>query len=125
MLAKAFFATILTLCGVATAADRVKLVFSVDQGFGNGIVVNGDTAAMGRVIAALKALQPRYDVHALFNPQVADRSKLDAMLDLLVAAELSFVFDVYTSDAMTLGTSTKFNAPADGPHGIAISLNDL
>jgi hypothetical protein len=121
----AFVGVMLTLCAVAPAADRVKLVFSIDQGFGNGVVVNGDTAAMGRIIAALKAFQPRYDVHALFNPQVEERGKLNAMLDLLVAADVPFVFDVYTSDAMTLGTSTKFNAPADGPHGIAITIKEL
>jgi hypothetical protein len=125
MLAKAFVATIFALCAVAPAAERVKLVFSIDQGFGSGIVVNRDTAALSRIIAAVKTLQARYDVHALFNPQVADRGNLDALLDLLVAADLPFVFDVYTSDAMTLGTSTKFNAPADGPHGIAISMKDL
>lgn len=125
MLTKAFLAAILTLGAVAPAAERVKLIFSMDQGWGNGLVVNRDTAAMGRIIAAMKTLQPKYDVHALFNPQIADRKNLDALLDLLAAAEVPFVFDVYTSDAMTLGTSTKFNAPADGPHGIAISIKDL
>jgi hypothetical protein len=121
----ASLALILTLAAVVHAAERTKLIFSIDQGFGNGLVVNHDIAAMGRIIAALKTLQPKYDVYALFNPQIADRSNLDAMLDLLVAADVPFVFDVYTSDAMTLGTSTKFNAPADGPHGVAISMKDL
>ena len=39
MLAKALFVAIL-VCGIAPAADRIKLVFSIDQGFGNGIVVS-------------------------------------------------------------------------------------
>jgi len=109
-----------------TAADQpVRLVFSIDQGFGNGLVVNHDTAGMKRIIAALKTLRPQYQVYALFEPQVADKRKLDAMLDLLVAAEVPFVFDVYSSDAMTLGTTTPQNAPADGPHGVAISIEQL
>lgn len=102
-----------------------KLVFSIDQGFGNGIVVNRDMEAMKRIIAELKSLRPRYDVYALFEPQVKDRSSLDAMLDLCVAHDVPFVLDAYSSDAMTLGTSTAQNAPADGPHGIALSLADL
>lgn len=105
--------------------DRVKLVFSIDQGFGNGIVVNEDVAAMRRILDVLATLRPRYDAYALFEPQVRDRGKLDRMLDLCVAADIPFVLDAHSSDAMTLGTSTTQNAPADGPHGVAISPADL
>ncbi len=107
------------------AEERTRLIFSVDQGFGNGLVVNGDEVAMERIAAALKSLEPAYAVYALFEPQVADRARLEAILDVCVRAELPFVFDVYSSDAMTLGTSTAYNAPADGPHGVAISIEDL
>lgn len=116
---------LLSLLLIASPNDRVKLIFSIDQGFGNGIVVNRDAAAMKRIIESLNTLRPKYDVYALFNPQVKDKAGLDAMLDLLVAADLPFVFDVYTSDAITLGTSTAFNQPADGPHGVAISIEAL
>jgi hypothetical protein len=116
--------TALALAG-NPASPKVKLVFSIDQGFGNGIVVNHDMAGMKRIIEGLKTLRPQYDVYALFEPQVKDRAGLDAMLDLCVAADMPFMFDAYSSDAMTLGTSTVQNAPADGPHGIAITVEDL
>ncbi len=103
----------------------VALVFSIDQGFGNGVVVNRDLAAVRRIAEALRTLRPRYDVFALLEPQVADKARLDAVLDVLVAADVPFFFDAISSDAMTLGTSTPQNAPADGPHGVAISIAEL
>ncbi len=109
----------------APSAEPVKLIFSIDQGFGNGIIVNADEVALRRIISALKSLRPHYDVYALFEPQVANKSNLNAALDLCAKHDLPFMFDVYSSDAMTLGTSTEQNAPADGPHGIAISVEDL
>lgn len=114
--------------GAATTApadEPVKLVFSIDQGFGNGIVVNEDVAAARRIAGALKTLRPQYDVYALFEPQIADRKKLDRILDVCVGEGVPLVFDAYSSDAMTLGTSTPQNAPADGPHGVAITIEDL
>ncbi|NLX15252.1 MAG: hypothetical protein GXY44_16615 [Phycisphaerales bacterium] len=107
------------------AEERVRLVFTVDQGFGNGLVINRDVEAMQRIAVALKSLEPAYAVYALFQPQVADRDLLDTMLDICVRSDLPFVFDVYSSEAMTLGTSTPHNAPADGPNGVAISIEDL
>ena len=104
---------------------RTKLVFSVDQGFGNGLVVNRDLVGARRIARTLRTLEPKYDVYALFEPQVANKKKLDAVLDVFVEEEIPFVFDVWSSDAMTLGTTTPQNAPADGPHGVAISLEDL
>jgi hypothetical protein len=109
----------------APQQPKVKLVFSIDQGFGNGLVINHDLAGMKRIIKGLNTLRPQYEVYALFEPQVKDRAALDAMLDLCVAADMPFMFDAYSSDAMTLGTSTSQNAPADGPHGIAITIEDL
>lgn len=122
--------TLLPLVTILAAAAppqpaKVKLVFSIDQGFGNGIVVNRDVEGMKRIIAALDTLRPAYDVYPLFEPQVKDRTSLEKMLDLCAAADMPFVLDAYSSDAMTLGTSTTHNAPFDGPHGIAISIEDL
>jgi len=116
--------TVLALAG-SPAPTKIKLVFSIDQGFGNGIVVNRDVEGMRRLINALDTLRPAYDVYPLFEPQAKDRASLEKMLDLCVAADMPFVLDAYSSDAMTLGTSTAHNAPADGPHGIAISIEDL
>jgi hypothetical protein len=50
----------LTLGASAESANG-KLVFSIDQGFGNGIVVNRDVEGMKRIIAALGTLRPAYD----------------------------------------------------------------
>lgn len=109
----------------ASGQDRVKLVFSIDQGFGNGVVVNRDAVAVRRIAECLKTLRPRCDVYALLNPHVKDKSNLDVILNVLAAEEIPFVFDACSSDSITLGTTTAFNAPADGPHGVAISLEDL
>lgn len=106
-------------------AEPVRLVFSIDQGFGNGIVVNRDTAAVERIAAAIKPLRPQYRVYALLNPQLRNRADLDAVAETCVRCDLPIVLDVCSSDALTLGTSTAFNAPADGPHGITITVEDL
>jgi hypothetical protein len=52
--------------------EKVKLIFSVDQGFGNGIVFNDDQVAIGRIINALQPLRKRYDAYLLLNPMVRD-----------------------------------------------------
>lgn len=111
----------------ASAASRAKvsLIFSMDQGFGNGVVANGDQVAVKRVVAALKPLEKRYSVYVLVNPQVADRKKLVHVLDTLVAEKMPFVFDVYSSDSFTLGSTTKQNKPFDATHGVSISMDDL
>lgn len=103
----------------------MKLVFSVDQGFGNGIVVNRDLAAAQRMTRAVRSLRTKFDVYVLLNPQLADKASVDAILDVFVREDVPFVLDVYSSDSQTLGTTTAHNAPADGPHGISISLQEL
>jgi hypothetical protein len=107
------------------AKEKVKLIFSVDQGFGNGIVVNDDQAAIGRIIDAVQPLRKRYDVYLLLNPMVADHEKFNHILDIIAAGHMPFMLDVYTSDGETLGSSTPQNAPFDGAHGITISLDNL
>jgi hypothetical protein len=107
------------------AGRKTRLVFSLDQGFGNGIVVNADRAGTRRICRAVKSLRPAYEVCLLLNPQVADKRSFDTVLDVLVAEGVPFVFDVYSSDSQTLGTSTAWNAPADGPHGISITIEAL
>jgi hypothetical protein len=104
---------------------RTRLVFSMDQGFGNGLVVNRDLQAAQRMSRAVKSLRPDYDVYFVLNPQLADKAALEAVLDMLASEDVPFVLDVYTSDSQTLGTSTAHNAPADGLHGISISLDQL
>ncbi len=105
--------------------EKVKLIFSVDQGFGNGIVVNDDKLAMKRIIDALQTLRKRYDVYLLLNPMVRDQAKLEDILNTIAARHMPFVLDVYSSDGETLGSSTPQNAPYDGAHGVTISLSNL
>jgi len=107
------------------AQPRTRIVFDLDQGFGNGIVVHDDQTALLRVIDALKPLGKRYDVYVILNPMVADRKKLEHVLDTLASSGQPFVFDTYTSDAQTLGSCSTQNNPHDPKHGLTISLDDL
>ncbi len=127
-------AVILLLLSVSTAfgavepsarQGKVKLIFSVDQGFGNGIVVNGDMVAIRRIIDAVQPLRKRYDVYFLLNPMVRDQTKLENILNAIAAKHMPFVLDVYSSDGETLGSSTPQNAPYDAAHGVTISLANL
>lgn len=113
------------LGSVSWSSDRITLAFSLDQGFGNGVVVQRNLAAVQRIVEALKPLQSRYRVCVIVNPMVADRARLDAVLDTLADLKMPFVFDVYTSDALTLGSCSVQNKPYDPEHGLSISLEDL
>lgn len=113
------------VAAVPSAGEVIRLVFSVDQGFGNGVVVNHDLAAVGRICDAVKTFTPPFQGILLFNPQVADRDALHAALDVVVARDVCFMLEVYTSDCQTLGTTTVQNAPADGPHGICLTMDRL
>lgn len=108
-----------------TDAARITLVFDIDQGFGNGIIVHDDQVGLVRILDALAPLKPRYDVCVLVNPMVADRKKFDRVLDTLAARRTPFMFDVYTSSGQTLGSCSTQNAPHDPRHGVTISLSDL
>ncbi len=113
------------VCGTAVADGAVKLVFSIDQGFGNGVVVNDDQVAVKRIAEALRPFSAKYKVYVLLNPQVKDLEKLDRVLDTLVEAGMPFVLDVCSSDSMTLGSVTEQCRPHDPRHGVSISLHDL
>ncbi len=107
------------------ACARPELIFSLDQGFGNGIVVHDDQVALTRIIAALKPLQSRYEVRVLLNPMVKDRAKLLRVLDTLAARQMPFVLDAWSSDAQTLGSCSDQNASHDPRHGLTASIEDL
>jgi len=113
------------LASAARQSEKVTLVFDIDQGFGNGIVVHCDKLAVNRIAKALEPLKKTYKVCALVNPMVAYREKFTSILDVLVKNDLPFVFDVYTSDAQTLGSCSTQNKPYDPRHGVTISLSDL
>ncbi len=103
----------------------LKMAFSLDQGFGNGIIANKDLAAASRMAQALATLRPHCDPYALLNPQVADQATLRAVLNVLAAHDVPFLLEACSSDAMTLGTTTTQCAPADGRHGVAMSADDM
>lgn len=109
----------------AHARQRTRLVFSLDQGFGNGVVVQRDRLAVHRIVEALRPLTARYDVAVIVNPMVADRNAFRAVLDTLDWLGMPFIFDIYTSDAYTLGPCSEQNAPTDPSHGLTITPQEL
>jgi len=113
---------------------KSTLVFSLDQAFGNGIVVHNDQVALQRIIDAILPLQAKYDVYVLLNPMVANKSYVTDVLDTLTDNGVPFVLDAISSDAETLGSCTMevregmpvaFNAPEDAYHGITIDLSEV
>lgn len=120
----AFALAFAALCGMA-AEQKVRLTFSIDQGFGNGVVANGDLGAITKMVQALEPLRAKYEVSVLLNPMIKDKQRLKLMLDALVAQKMPFVFDVYSSDSFTLGANGPANAPFDSSHGQSISVDQL
>lgn len=119
-------ALLVVFVGQSWAAEpRTRLIFSIDQGFGNGIVANGNVEALHRMVTAVEPLRAGYEVSMLLNPMVKDKERLKAVLDVLVARKISFVFDVYSSDSFTLGANGPANAPFDSSHGLSISMEQL
>ena len=104
---------------------KLRLLFSIDQGFGNGIVANGDLEALHRMVSALEPLRAKYEVSVLLNPMIKDKARLKVMLDKLVTQKMPFGFDVYSSDSFTLGANGPANAPFDSSHGQSISVEQL
>jgi hypothetical protein len=104
---------------------KIHLLFSIDQGFGNGIVANGNVAALNRMVTVLEPLRAKYEVIVLLNPMIKDKQRLKLMLHALVAQKMPFVLDVYSSDSFTLGANGPANAPFDSSHGQSISVEDL
>lgn len=106
-------------------AGRVKLVFSLEQGFANGVIPVDDRVSLTRIIGALKPLQARYDVYLLVNPQVKDKTRLNRALEIMAARHMPFVFDVYSSDSYTLGANCTACEPYDASHCLSISVEGL
>ncbi len=114
------------ICFVSPSnAEKTKLIFNLDSGFGNGIVVQYDRLATTRICHALKPLQKYYDVYLILNPMVADKSKLFGIIDIVVGHDIPFILDVFSSDTHMLGSVTPQNAPYDPLHGISISVEEL
>jgi len=122
---------ILLACLLASSAfsqsadKKVRLLFSIDEGFGNGIVANGDVEVLTRMVKELEPLRSKYEVSVLLNPMTKDKQRLKLMLDALVTQKMPFVFDVYSSEAFTLGVHGPANEAFDPSHGQSISVEQL
>jgi hypothetical protein len=117
------------------AGPDKRLVFSLDQGFLNGVVANADqpgfVAAFGEVIQVLKDFQAAgYHVVALLNPGIRQslKGRLVKVLDLLKDQQIPFMFDIYSSDTNSMCTRqprfsqchASFEGPVAGPGYIAM-----
>ena len=105
-------------------SGKPKLLFLIDQGFGNGILAQHDTVALQRVMLGLKAFQTKYDVYALISPSESEQSNLDWMLDTLSSNGIPFALTVYSSDVIQIGDTPYFH-PYDPGHGLALSVPEL
>lgn len=115
----------LTLSPSFSAVKRPVLVFSFDQGFVNGVVQQNDTEAIKRMVKVLSPLRKRFNVYALLNPSIKDKSKLETALDMLKAEKLPFFLDVWSSDSFTIGSCAEHMQPFDVSHGRSLSVKEL
>lgn len=122
---KLFLALVVLTSPVLATEPKTRLVFSFDEGFGNGIVATGNVEALSRMVSALEPLRAKYEVSVLLNPMVKDKEQVKTMLGTLVKMKMPFVFDVYSSDSFTLGANGPANAPFDSSHGQSISVEQL
>jgi len=107
-------------------SDEVpSLVFSIDQGYANGILALDDQIALKQIIQTLEPLKKHFHVLLLLNPMIGNQEGLNHILDTLVREHIQFIFDVYSSDVLTIGSSSTQNRPYDVQHGIAISPDSL
>lgn len=104
--------------------SKPSLVFSIDQGWGNGIIEQQDLVGLKRIADSLKTLKEKYQVFALLTPVNKDKDKIKNVLDLLAENKIPFYLDVLTSDAHSIGRLPFNNAP-DPFHGVVVSFDDL
>ena len=105
--------------------NKPILLFSIDQGFGNGVGAIGDLEIVSNMVNAISPLKEKYRVAVLLNPMLKDKVKLEGILDKLKSVQMPFVFDVYSSDSYTLGFNCPANDPYDPSHGQSISMEQL
>ena len=122
---KLFLALAILGSSIVAAQPKTRLIFSIDQGFGNGVVANDDVTALNQMVNTLEPLRAEYEVSVLLNPMIKDKVRLTLALDTLVALKMPFVLDVISSDSFTLGANGPANAPFDSSHGLSISVQQL
>ena len=113
------FALLALLFGPSLAAEpKIRFVFSIDQGFGNGIVANGNVEALNRMVAALEPLRGKYEVSVLLNPMIKDKQRLKLALDSLVKLKMPFVLE--KSKLPTMRSATMSVAPGTSRRSCSI-----
>ena len=104
--------------------QKTALVFELDEGWGDGIIQNEDSVALGRMIVYLKAFQNKYEVYALLPAAAADRAHLTNILDQLRSNGIPFLLEAESSDTLQLNNNAA-NAPYDASHGFGSSVAQL
>lgn len=108
----------------ANETPKVKLIFHIDCGPGNGVAIIGDKTSVQRICHFLKPLKEKYDVYVLINPQGKNKENLIKILDHLVVCNMPFVLDILSSDNWSTGSHTPdLFGGYDLYHGISISEN--
>jgi len=81
---------VMVVCVLSTGLPvsiGLRLVFSLDQGFGNGVVEqleHGGDAALAAMASTLLAALPGHQPIALLNPMLKNTSRFEAALQILV-----------------------------------------
>lgn len=79
-----------------------KLIFSLEQIWQNGLLntVSADRIwnTIDKIVDDLNAFKQQYDVYALVNPVIKDKTKLIQFLDYLKTKNVKFFLDIYSSD---------------------------
>jgi len=114
------------ICNASFANDKkIKIIFSMDQGLGNGPVVNEDFDAVKRMIKAVDPLRKYYDVYFVLNPMVEEK-KHEKIMDVLMKEKMPFVLDIIASDSWSFGSlAPSIAQPYDVYHGISIPSKQL
>lgn len=108
------------------------LVFSLDQGWANGVTAARDYLAVRRIATALTPLNAvrdgrggkAYDVCVGITPSGNSWGGLLAVLDQCVNSGLPFVLDVVSSDVLCMGRG-NWCCPWNLSHGVARSVFEV
>jgi hypothetical protein len=119
------------LCSSVNCSGRI-LMFSLDQGFSNGIgrfppSAPGMRPVYDNIVSTLKAFQSKYTVYVLFNPHIAnkaDPSNLYEILDFFSTSGIPFYLEVYSSDNTTIANAQPaLTNAADTANGIGPTVD--
>ncbi len=93
--------------------QKKKIVFSVDQGWPNGLVQqmaqdpDKATQEIKRMSDGIKKLSNLYDVSIILSPISINKDALDKVILEFTKQDVSFVFDMYSSDVASFNDFTS------------------